>query len=126
VEKTGRGKPGSARLTTAIDTHWPELACTRSRLERAFLFLCEEGGLPRPQVNVKLHGMTVDAYWPQYRLAVELDGAKGHGTERQANRDHTRDLKLRTRGIAVRRYSEPQVLHHGDAVLADLSAAVTT
>ncbi len=122
-DAVGRGRSGTKRLRAAIDTHWPDLARTRSRVERAFLFLCEEGGLPRPQVNVKLHGLTVDAYWPQCRLAVELDGAKGHSTPRQVARDHGRDLKLRAHGIATRRYAEAQVLHQGDEVLRDLSAA---
>ena len=119
-----RGRPGSRRLRTAIDSHWPELARTRSRVERAFLFLCEEGGLPRPLVNEKLHGLTVDVYWPQYRLVVELDGARGHGTERQVARDHGRDLILRQNRIIVRRYAEPQVLSDGGAVLADLLEAI--
>lgn len=120
----GRGKAGSTKLRKAIDTHWPELARTRSRLERAFLFLCEEGSLPRPLVNRHVHGIRVDVYWPEYRLVVELDGGRGHGTERQVGRDHDRDLKLRAHGETVRRYSEPQVLHHGDAVLADLRSAM--
>jgi very-short-patch-repair endonuclease len=121
----GRGKPGTSRLRQAIDTHWPELARTRSRVERAFLFLCEEGGLPRPWVNRKVYGIRVDVYWPQYRLAVELDGCKGHGTERQVARDHGRDLILRQNRLTVRRYAEPQILYEGDAVLADLYTAVT-
>jgi hypothetical protein len=122
----GRGRPGSASLKRAIEIHWPELAHTRSPTERAFLFLVEEGGFPRPLVNRRVHGVRVDVYWPQYRLAVELDGGQGHNTERQVNRDHGRDLKLRAHGETVRRYSRPQVLQHGPAVLADLSAAITT
>ena len=122
-EQAGRGKPGSTLLRTAVDHHWPELARTRSRVERAFLFLCEEGGLPRPLVNEKLFGMTIDVYWPQFRLAVELDGAKGHSTERQVGRDHGRDLRLRGFGITVRRYAEPQVLYDRDMVLRDLLSA---
>jgi very-short-patch-repair endonuclease len=118
----GRGRPGSTKLRQAIDSHWPDLARTRSRLERSFLFLCEEGGLPRPKVNAHVHGIRVDAYWPEYRLVVEIDGAKGHSTQRQVRRDHARDLKLRTHGETVRRYSEPQVLNHGAEVLADLCA----
>jgi hypothetical protein len=122
-QSTGRGKPGSTRLRLAVDHHWPELARTRSRVERAFLFLCEEGGLPRPLVNEKLYGMTVDVYWPQFRLAVELDGGRGHSTERQVARDHSRDLILRRNRITVRRYAEPQVLYDRDMVLQDLLSA---
>jgi very-short-patch-repair endonuclease len=122
----GRGKPGSTRLKQALAIHWPELALTRSRAERAFLLLCEEAGLPRPQVNVKVHGMRVDAYWPDHRLVVEIDGIQGHSTERQLRRDHARDLTLRSKGETVRRYTEPQILIQGDAVLADLLEALTS
>lgn len=121
---TGRGRPGSARLARALKVHWPDLARTRSRLERAFLFLVEAGGLPRPQVNVKVCGVTVDCYWPEQRVAVELDGGRGHNTERQVSRDHGRDLDLRAAGITVRRYAEIQVLHHGRLVLDDLGRIV--
>jgi predicted transcriptional regulator of viral defense system len=119
----GRGRAGSAKLRQAIDHHWPELARTRSPAELAFLLLCEDGGLPRPQVNAKLYGLTVDAYWPELRLAVEIDGTRGHSTERQVARDHGRDLKLRVHGVATRRYAAGQVLYHGDEVLRDLRAA---
>lgn len=122
----GRGRPGSALLGRALAIHWPDLARTRSRLERRFLFLIEAGGLPRPQVNVKVCGFTVDCYWPEHRVAVELDGGMGHSTERQVGRDHGRDLTLRNAGIIVRRYAEAQVYGQGAAVLADLTTALAT
>jgi very-short-patch-repair endonuclease len=123
---TGRGKPGATRLKSALDVHWPELARTDSDLERAFLFLVEAGGLPRPQVNVRLCGLKVDCYWPQYKLAAELDGGRGHGTARQVGRDHGRDLTLRSAGLTVRRYAAVQVYTLGDAVLADLRRTIAT
>jgi very-short-patch-repair endonuclease len=117
---TGRGKPGSTQLARALKVHWPDLARTDSPAEREFLYLVEAGGLPRPQVNVRLCGFKVDCYWPQFRVAVEIDGGQGHGTERQVARDHGRDLKLRSVGIVVRRYSRAQVRQDGELVLADL------
>jgi very-short-patch-repair endonuclease len=122
----GRGKPGSAALNSALAVHWPELARTDSRLERAFLFLIESGGLPRPRVNLRLYGLKVDCFWPQFRLAVELDGGRGHNTERQVRRDHGRDLTLRAHDIVVRRYADEQVYHQGEAVLADLRRTIAT
>jgi len=116
----GRGKRGSVRLEKALEVHWPELARTRSRLERAFLLLIEDGGLPRPHVNVRVCGFTVDCYWPKQRVVVELDGGRGHNTERQVGRDHGKDLTLRAAGIIVRRYAEVQVMQHGRVVLDDL------
>jgi very-short-patch-repair endonuclease len=122
----GRGRPGSAPLRRALEVHWPELARTDSPAEREFLFLVEAGGLPRPKVNVRLCGHKVDCYWPQYRLAVEIDGGQGHGTERQVARDHGRDMTLRTAGIAVRRYARRQVRWEGRSVLADLRHTIAT
>jgi hypothetical protein len=122
----GRGRPGSAALNRALAVHWPDLARTRSGLERRFLFLIEAGGLPRPQVNARVCGFMVDCFWPEQRVAVELDGSKGHSTERQVARDHGRDLRLRQAGIVVRRYAEQQVYHHGQAVLIDLRGALAT
>jgi hypothetical protein len=122
----GRGRPGSARLRRALDVHWPDLAQTRSGLERAFLFLCESGGIPRPKVNVRVCGFRVDCFWPEHRVAVELDGGKGHSTERQLRRDHGRDLTLRSAGIVVRRYADTQVYGQGEVVLADLRDALAT
>jgi very-short-patch-repair endonuclease len=119
----GRGKRGSRRLQRALDVHWPDLARTDSPVEREFLFLVEAGGLPRPEVNVRVCGLKVDCFWPEYKVAVELDGGQGHGTERQVARDHGRDLTLRTAGIVVRRYARRQVRWEGPLVLADLRAA---
>jgi very-short-patch-repair endonuclease len=121
---TGRGKPGARKLSRALAVHWPELARTDSPLERAFLFLIEAGGIPRPRVNERVCGFKVDCFWPAQRVAVELDGGKGHSTERQVGRDHGRDLTLRADGIVVRRYAGTQVYGQGDAVLDDLRTAL--
>lgn len=119
----GRGRAGSAKLQKALALHWPDLARTDSPLEREFLFLIESGGLPRPKVNLKVCGLKVDCFWPEQKVAVELDGGQGHGTERQVTRDHGRDLTLRDAGIVVRRYARRQVRWEGPRVLADLRAA---
>jgi very-short-patch-repair endonuclease len=123
AEIAGRGRRGSARLREALAVHWPDLARTQSPPEREVLFLIEAAGLPRPQVNVRICGLKVDAYWPEYKVAVEIDGGQGHGTERQVARDHGRDLTLRSAGIVVRRYARHQVRWEGPRVLADLRAA---
>jgi hypothetical protein len=123
-EILGRGKPGSARLRQAIEIHNPDLARTNSPVEREFLALCEENGIPRPLVNVRVCGFKVDCYWSSHRLVVELDGGKGHSTERQVARDHGRDLKLRSARIAVRRYARRQIAQQRELVLEDLWAAL--
>jgi predicted transcriptional regulator of viral defense system len=119
-----RGCPGSAALRAALHLHKPELALTRSELERRFVLLCESAGLPPHEVNVIFHGYLIDALWREQRVAVELDGLRGHRTRAQLESDHQRDLVLRRVWVVVHRYTWQQVTQEGPAVQADLIAAL--
>jgi very-short-patch-repair endonuclease len=120
----GRGRPGSATLRKALDTHQPELAMTKSRLERKFLALCRTHGLPTPEVNAKFCGYKVDALFREQLVAVELDGLKGHRTRAQRESDYQRDLVLRKHGYTVIRYTWWQVTGRPKEVAADLVRAL--
>jgi hypothetical protein len=117
----GRGRPGSA---APLDKHAPQYAHTRSELERRFLDLCAEHGIPLPEVNVEVEGFTVDAVWRQSRLIVELDGFAGHGTAARMRSDRARELTLRAAGYLPCRYSWHQVVENADAVATDVLAAI--
>jgi very-short-patch-repair endonuclease len=114
------GAAGSGRLRAALSVHRPELAQTRSDLERLLVELCEKHRLPLPQLNVYRHGWLVDAVWDEHRLIVELDGYKGHRTKAQLETDHRRDLELRCRGYVVLRYTWRQLTETPDAVALDI------
>lgn len=116
----GRGASGSARLRTALAVHRPELAHTRSELERLLFALCEAQRLPLPQFNVYRHGWLIDALWEDQRLIVEVDGYKGHRTKAQLESDHQRDLELRARGYIVLRYTWRQLTESPEAVARDI------
>jgi very-short-patch-repair endonuclease len=120
----GPGRPGSVTLKKALRRHTPELARTKSKLERAFHALCRRGGIPAYRVNHRVCSIKVDAFWPDRGVVVELDGVQGHATPAQMARDRSRDLKLRAAGYIVVRYSYDQVFHEPDAVLADLRAVL--
>jgi very-short-patch-repair endonuclease len=120
----GRGRPGSTTLRAALDSHQPELARTRSELERRFLAFCRTYDLPAPEVNTKMYGYTVDAVWREQRVAVEVDGLKGHRTPAQLESDHQRDLVLRRNGYIVLRYTWRQVTKRPDEVATDLRRAL--
>jgi predicted transcriptional regulator of viral defense system len=125
IEATlGRGHKGSARLRKAIEIHRPELALTRSKLEEAFVGLCEEGKLPMPEINPTVEGEMVDALWRQQRVVVEVDGKAGHATPARMERDRAKDLKLRAAGYVVLRYSYKQVLRQRRLVIPDIQAAL--
>jgi very-short-patch-repair endonuclease len=114
------GATGSGRLREALSTHRPELAHTRSPLERILYELCEADRLPLPKLNVYRHGWLVDAVWDEQRLIVELDGYAGHRTKAQLESDHQRDLELRACGYTILRYTWRQLTHSSDAVALDI------
>ncbi len=117
-------RPRAPVLRRAVRAHLPQLATSRSELERRFLFLCEATGLALPETNVMLCGFEVDAVWRERRLVVELDGHAAHGRPRAAERDRHRELVLRAAGFEVRRYTWLQVTADAAAVAADLHPAV--
>jgi hypothetical protein len=121
---TRRGRKGSARLNQALKIHEPRLARTRSRLERAFLALCERYRIPLPEVNEYAAGLLVDAYWPEHGFVVELDGNRNHSTRAQIERDRRRELRLRQAGLAHARYTEDQIKTEPHTVAEDVKRAI--
>ena len=117
---TGRGIAGSAAVNDALQIHLPQLAHTRSRAERLLLIILQAAGLPIPKTNVYVTGWLVDAYWPQHRLIVEIDGTRGHRTPAQIRRDHRRDFELRQAGYIVLRYTEDQLESDPEAIVSEL------
>ena len=124
VELRALRGPGRSILMRALRRHTPELAKTKSELERAFRRLCRTGEIPPYEVNHRLCGVIVDAFWPELRVVVELDGVQGHATPAQMRRDRRRDLRLRAAGYIVLRYSYDQIVYEPEAVLTDLRAAL--
>jgi hypothetical protein len=103
----GRGRRGSARLHQALDSYDPRLAHANGRLELGFYVFCEQRqrkGIPLPELNVSIGGVTVDAYFRAYALVAELDGDDNHRTPTQRRRDRRNELILRGHGIEVVRY----------------------
>ncbi len=120
----GRGRPGAAALRRALSRHLPQLAETRSVLERRFLHLVERSGLPLPEVNARVEGLTVDALWRDAAMIVELDGHEAHDSRAAVERDHRRDLSLRGAGFVVLRYTWQQVHRDPERVVDDLRSAL--
>ncbi len=67
---------------------------TRSELEDRFLPILRRHRLPTPQINVHVAGYRVDAYFPDERLIVELDGWKAHRTKERFLGDRRQDLAI--------------------------------
>lgn len=97
------GRPGASRLRPLLALWVPELGRTRSVFEGSFLLACVDGGLPLPEVNVKVGGYEVDCYWPDHGLVVELDGRAYHGDPAQRAIDRMKQKEIESRGLTVLR-----------------------
>ena len=102
------GHHGRARLRRAIALYKPT-SFTRSSLERRFLELCLEAGLPQPHTNFVERGFELDCYWPEFRFAVELDLFETHGTRAAFERDRKRQEDLLLAGIGMTRVTGPRL-----------------
>jgi len=102
------GHHGHGRLRKAIALYRPT-SFTRSSLERRFLELCLEAGLPQPRTNYVEEGFELDCYWPEHRFAVELDLFETHGTRAAFERDRKRQEDLLLVGIAMIRVTGPRL-----------------
>ena len=85
-------------------------AQAESELERIFLDLIREAGLPAPHVNVLVESFLVDVFWPEARLVVELDGYEFHSERDAFERDHEKRTVLRRADIAVLEFTYRQVV----------------
>jgi very-short-patch-repair endonuclease len=99
------GRKGRHKLTRVLAAYRDVQPFTRNRAERLVFQMCEEHGLPRPQVNTWLGSEEVDFYWPQQGLVLEFDGGV-HRTTRAFYTDRERDRSLAARGIHVVRATD--------------------
>jgi predicted transcriptional regulator of viral defense system len=113
------GRRGVKRLRRLLveELHLPD--DTRPGVETEFAAYCRARGLPLPAFNVLVGGHLVDAYWPEHRLAVELDSRAWHRTWQARERDLARDADLlanfgvRVIRITTRRLrQQPDVVEH--------------
>ena len=114
-----RGHRGLRRLRRVLREYQGPPPVTRSELERRFLELCRDAGLPRPQVNTLIAGQEVDMLWPDRKLIVELDGRTYHRTRMAFEEDRKRDAILQVAGYRVIRVTY-QRLHDESTALVTL------
>lgn len=116
------GHRGRGRLGRALALYRPDPAFTRSRFEKSFRRRVLAAGLPAPSMNFNVAGYELDAYWPQYRFAVELDLFETHGTRAAFERDRLRQEELKLLGIETIRITKPRLDREPEAVIRNLAA----
>ena len=94
---------------------------TQSALERRFLTLLTDNGLPLPdEVNRPAGSYRVDARWRRPPLTVELDSYRFHNSRHSWERDRRREREARARGDDLRRYTYGDVYENPAAMLGEL------
>jgi very-short-patch-repair endonuclease len=111
------GHHGKAKVEAALDELRPEESFTRSSLERRFLEVVREAGLPEPAMNCFVAGYEIDAYWGDHRFGVELDVYATHGSRLSFEEDRERDDALLHAGIETTRFTGPRLDREPDAVV---------
>jgi very-short-patch-repair endonuclease len=114
------GRPGVAPIRQILDRRTFRL--TDSALERRFLPIAVEAGLPTPETRVYVNGFRVDFHWPGLRLVVETDGLRYHRTPAQQARDRLRDQAHAVAGLTSLRFTHAQVAFDPGHVQATLTA----
>jgi very-short-patch-repair endonuclease len=112
------GHHGVATLRALLDGR--TFSLTDSELERRFLRLALNAGLPQPLTQQRLNGFRVDFYWPELRLVVETDGLRYHRTASQQATDRVRDQAHAAAGLIVLRFTHSQVTFEAARVSAVL------
>lgn len=120
IERAPR-RHGIRRLAALIE---PGPAPTRSELEDRTLQLLLEHGLPRPDINVVVHGLPrpveVDFLFADLRLIVEADGARYHDHRLARDADAAKQAMLEAAGYRVVRLSWWQVTREVDQTVRRL------
>jgi very-short-patch-repair endonuclease len=120
-------RPGLGRLKSILDSQ--TFSRAQNALERRFLAIVRDAGLPAPTTQHRLGRYRVDFFWPDVGLVVETDSLRHHRTAAEQAIDLGRDQAHARAGHRTLRFTHSQVFHRPDhvrAVLADTFRHLTT
>ena len=121
LERHGR-RPGVGRLKRALRRYRPRPDGT-SNLEREFAaWLKTQPDIPEPVRNVHIDRWEIDCWWPEQKVALELDGRPYHMAVKDMEKDRLKDTKLQRIGIRPMRVTDARFEHDRRGVFDDLWA----
>lgn len=111
-----RRRPGMRRLQQAVARYRPQND-RKSELEHAFdAWLADNPDIPPPLTNVIIDGWEIDCWWPEQRVAVELDGRPYHVAAKDMDKDRLKDVRLQLIDIRVMRVTDFGFAHDRSGV----------
>jgi very-short-patch-repair endonuclease len=116
--------PGRARLARVVASHCRSTQ-TDSPPEELLLELIRAARLPEPDPQTTVLGYRLDFYWPDLKLAVEVDAYGTHGSPARFEADRRRDARLLAEaGIVVLRFTRMAVEERRLEVIGVLARAI--
>lgn len=102
-----------------------------THLQRRFLELVREAGLPTPRTQVVFlsgggHVARVDCFFEEFQMVVEVSGRKGHVNAIERARDVQRRNELHDLGVRVFEYTFEDVTERSDMVRRTLLARMSS
>lgn len=123
VAERARGRRGTGLFRQLVADRGGT-TITHSEAERRFLQLMRAAALPEPKTQVRVAGFTVDFFWPEQRVAFEVDGFRFHTSRSSFDRDRRKDAALKAAGVDPNRVSRDQVKYQSPMVVAHVAAAL--
>jgi predicted transcriptional regulator of viral defense system len=124
VEAVLAKRPNSRGAATLRAVLRGDVHVTLSKLERAFLELLRDAGLPLPVTNRRAGGRFVDCRWPEHKLTVELDSYRYHSSRHAWEQDRRRERQAYARGDQFRRYTWGDVVDSPKPAVKELRAVL--
>jgi very-short-patch-repair endonuclease len=107
-------RPGVGRLKRILDAQTFSRAA--NALERRFLAIVRDAGIPAPETQRRLGRNRVDFFWPALGFVVETDSLRHHRTAAEQAVDLGRDQAHARAGLRSVRFTHSQVFHRPDHV----------
>ncbi len=98
---------GAKLVRTLLDE--ATFVLTDSDLERRFVRIARDAGLPKPETQVTVCGHRVDFLFREAGVVIETDGLRYHRTPTQQKRDRVRDQELTVAGMRILRFTHGQI-----------------
>ena len=118
-----RTRPIPPSLQAVLSLYTAGATATRSEMEERFLKLCDDHGIPRPNVNTRIEGEEVDFVWRDAKLIVEVDGYAYHRSPSAFEHDRERDVHLVLAGWRVLRFTWAQITSRAAWVARSVTGA---
>ncbi|MFZ4586141.1 MAG: endonuclease domain-containing protein [Acidimicrobiia bacterium] len=123
-----RGRPGVS-ITESVLRSEGDAPAAGSVLERMFLELLTDWGLPLPLRQVKVPRVDgsyalLDFAYPEQRIAIELDGHGSHATRGERAADSQRQNDIALSGWTVLRFTYEQVRNEPEATVRVIRRAL--